>query len=139
MKYYLLKTYKNIYNNKLYELYVKNYYYDKQFTPDYRYNCIIKSSDIWFHLINDSDDIIAICSVSINLNFYEIKDVFVEEKFRGNNYATLLLINVLNSFDNFDNFRIFAYKCNIAAIKTYEKIFGKPKLVNKDKVYFYLN
>jgi len=123
MKHYFLTNYHNVYDDKLFELYKKNYN-DKDFTYEYRYNTILNYSDIWFHLINENDEIIACCSVSVNKDCYQIDDVFVEEQFRVNNYAILLLMNVL-----------FTSEDNIPAIKTYERLFGSPKKNGKDLVF----
>jgi hypothetical protein len=125
----LLINYKNKYDNIIFELYKKNSNYDSIFTPEYTYN-IILSSDMWFILVNENDDIIAECSSEITTNNnFSICDVFVEEKFRGNNYAELLLINILYHFDILNihyNYSIVAHIDNIPAVKTYTKIFGKP-------------
>lgn len=139
MKHYLLKNYKNIYDNKLFEIYKKNYKHDLVFSTEFRYNCILFESDIWYHIINDVEDIIAVCSIKFQSDGYcQIDDVFVEEKFRGNDYSFLLLINVLNDMGNHNKFKIFTYSNNIPAIRTYKKIFGEPISNLDDKLYFYL-
>ena len=136
MKHYFLTNYHNVYDDKLFELYKKNYKNDKDFTPEYRYNTILNYSDIWFHLINENDEIIACCSVLVNKNCYQIDDVFVEEQFRGNNYAILLLMNVLFVFnDSKQKIILFTSEDNIPAIKTYERLFGSPKKNGKDLVF----
>lgn len=125
----LLINYKNEYNNKIFELYEKNFNYDYIFTPKYRYNTIL-TCDMWFILVNNNNDIIAECSSEITKNnTFSIDDVFVQEKFRGNNYAELLLINILYHFDILNiqyNYSIVAHIDNIPAVKTYTKIFGEP-------------
>lgn len=61
----LLINYCNKYDNKIFELYKKNYDNDNVFTPEYRYNIILTCSDMWFHLVNENDDILAVCSSNI--------------------------------------------------------------------------
>lgn len=125
-------------NNKLKELYIKNYSYDRIFTPQYRYTVIIHSKYLWFHLVNNNDEIIGCCSVNKD-KIYTIGDVYIEKKFRGNNYAVLLLINVIDKIiinDNNARFQIMAHDTNIAAIITYQKIFGNPSKKENNMIYF---
>jgi len=135
----LLVNKKNIYNKVLHELYKKNYSDNLEFPPDYQYDIILHWNDYWFHFVNEYDEIIACCSITISDEYYGIHDVLVEEKFRGNNYAELLIMNVLHYFDK-DNikFKITTNITNIAAIKTYKKIFGEPKNSDNKFIYFYL-
>ena len=137
----LRTNYKNIYDKQLHEIYIKNYYNDREFTPDYRYSCIYRWGDIWFHLINQNDEIIAMCSIAIdkNTNIYEIHDVYVEEKFRGNNYATLLLVNVLNELIIINPKPTIIIKASIdnhPAFQTYKKVFGNPISIENKKAKF---
>jgi len=135
----LLVNKQDIYDKVLYELYKKNYSDNLEFPPDYQYQVVLQVNDYWFHLVNEHDEIIACCSVQIKDEYYQINDVLVEERFRGNNYAELLIMNVLHYFDK-DNvkFKIAASITNIAAIKTYKKIFGEPKNSDNIFTYFYL-
>ncbi len=84
--------------------------------------------------------IIGCCSVKIEDNTYIIEDVYIEGKFRGNNYAMLLLLNAMESVcaNNINaRFQISANYYNIPAFKTYSKIFGEPiRVENKMFVYF---
>jgi hypothetical protein len=136
MKLYILKNIKNVHDDRLFNLYKKNYNHDIEFTPEYRYNMVLKFSDMWYHLINDNDDIIGCCSVSLKNGYYKIDDVYIEENFRGNNYSLLLLMNVLYLHDDINNkFILQTSISNIPAIKTYEKIFGKGKKY-KEQIFF---
>lgn len=139
--------YKLIYNeNKVYDeylenLYEKNYSHDLEYPPEHRYEIVLNWQDYWFHLVNSNDEIIASCSVNKNQDgTYEIFDVFVEEKFRGNNYAVLLLMNVLYHFgESKTSFKITTDVNNIPAIKSYKKVFGKPVQIDEENVYFILS
>jgi predicted GNAT family N-acyltransferase len=86
-------------------------------------------NDMWFHLVNSNDMIIGCCSAKIEDNKYIFDDVYVEEEFRGHNYAKLLLLYAMKSVrTNNDNasFQITVHDYNTPAVKTYSKIFGKP-------------
>ncbi len=138
---YLLTTYKYVYDKnllKLKKLYDENYSWDKEFTPEYRFSCVLRYGDIWFHLVNELDEIIACCSVEcLSNNSYEINDVLVEEKFKGNNYGVLLLCNVINELDCANlKVKLFTSVDNYPAIKTYEKIFGYPNKIIGNRVEF---
>jgi N-acetylglutamate synthase-like GNAT family acetyltransferase len=125
----MIVTNRNNHNDRLKELFTKNYIHDKEFTPEYRYNVVINSQDMWFHLVNNNDMIIGCCSVKIEDNTYIFEDVYIEKKFRGNNYAILLLLNAMESVwaNNINAcFQISANYDNIPAVKTYSKIFGEP-------------
>jgi uncharacterized protein (DUF1810 family)/GNAT superfamily N-acetyltransferase len=129
IKYFMIVTTRNNHNKRLKELYIKNYSDDKDFTPDYRYKAVMNSNDMWFHLVNNNDMIIGCCSVEIEDNTYIFDDVYVEEEFRGHNYAKLLLLYAMKSIraNNIDaSFQITAHDYNTPAIKTYSKIFGEP-------------
>ena len=134
-----LINYKNKYDKEIFDLYKKNYDYDNVFTPEYRYNSMLTNENMWFHLVNENNDIIAACSVDIQENnTCSINDVLVEEKFRGNNYAVLLLVNLLYHFDILNiqyNYSIKAHADHIAAVKTYTKVFGEP-IICKEFAYF---
>jgi RimJ/RimL family protein N-acetyltransferase len=128
-------------NDKLWQLYQKHYRNDKTFPPNYRYNCVL-SSGIWFHLVNE-ESIIAYCSLHIQNNTNYIGDVWVEEPFRGNGYAFLLLMNIIDYIDqNNETFckitNIVASNDNIPAIKTYEKLFRVMQQTDS-YTYFTLN
>lgn len=138
MKLRLLFNQKNVYDETLLTIYHKNYSSDLEYTPDYRYDVVLNWCDFWFHLVNQDDEIIGCCSVTIDDKdeYYVINDVLIEEKFRGNNYAILLLLNAINHFnDSTLTFKICAHIDNLPAVKTYNKVFGDP--VNSDETYFY--
>jgi uncharacterized protein (DUF1810 family)/predicted GNAT family N-acyltransferase len=129
IKYFMIVTTKNNHNKRLKELYIKNYSYNTEFSPEYMYQTVMNSNDMWFHLVNNNDMIIGCCSAKIEDNTYIFDDVFIEEKFRGNNYAKLLLLYAMKSVkaNNIDaSFQITAHDHNIAAVKTYSRIFGEP-------------
>lgn len=130
----LIVTYKNVHNDRLCELYEKNYSHDLEFTPEYRYSCVMEINDMWFHLVK-GEDIIACCSILIQNEIYNINDVYVEEKFRGNNYAYSLLLNVLSSIGD-KQYSICASLDNIPAIKTYQKIFN---VTSRSATYIYFS
>jgi predicted GNAT family N-acyltransferase len=139
-KYFMIVTTMNNDNDRLKELYIKNYSYDKKFTPEYRYRTVMSSQDMWFHLVNSNDMIIGSCSVKIEDNTYIFDDVYIEEEFRGNNYANLLLLNAMKSVrtNNINaSFQISAHDDNIPAVKTYSKIFGEPIRVEKNEFVYY--
>lgn len=100
----------------------------------------ISKLDYWFVLHND-DEIIAECSVIIeNDNIYEINDVLVVEKFRGNKYAELLIINILLYFEEQNRnliIKIMCEKDNIAAYNTYNRIFGDSYRTDSRYHYFF--
>jgi GNAT superfamily N-acetyltransferase len=100
---------------------------------------IISRLDFWF-VLHTNDEIIAECSVIIeNDNIFEINDVLVNEKHRGNNYATLLLLNILLYFEEQNKklmIKICCEKNNIPAFKTYEKIFGSAYRFDSRYAYF---
>lgn len=137
---HLIINFKNEFNEKIYQLFKKNYSNNVEFSPEYQYNCI-KSLDYWFILFDDSDNIVASCSViQENDNIYEINDVLVEPPFRGNNYSTLLIMNVLHYFDqHFDNkivIKIISELYNYPAYISYKKIFGDPYCIDCKYAYF---
>ena len=131
---------KDQFNQKLFELFKKNYLTDKEYSPEYQYKCV-KSLDYWFTIYDNDDNIIASCSViQENNNIYEINDVMVEEQFRGNNYSLLLIMNVLHYFEqNFSEkiyIKIMAELDNPAAFYSYKKIFGEPYRYYNKYAYF---
>ena len=136
-------NFKGVKNNQIIELYKSNYSDDYEFTPMYRYNTIYEL-DYWFILYNAIDNsIIAECSViEENYNVFEINDVLVNEKYRGNNYSGLLIMNVLLYFDteyfyiNKLTVKICTNLDNIAAITSYTKIFGEPYRTDNKYSYF---
>jgi len=122
----------SIHTLSLPDAYLKTLYNDREYK-------IISSLDFWFVLHKDKE-IIAECSVIVeNDNIYEINDVLVKEKYRGNNYALLLLLNVLLYFEE-QNKKLMIKICstldNISALKTYEKIFNKPYRCDSRYAYF---
>jgi hypothetical protein len=138
MQHYILVNRRDEYNKKIQELYYKNYSYDMECTPEYRYGVIKQYCDMFFHLIDSNDMILACCSVNIKDNKHVIDDVFVEEEFRGNNYAMLLLLNVMKNGENENlQFHIIAHDTNIPAVKTYQTIFGDPYKIEKNMLYFH--
>jgi hypothetical protein len=129
MQHFMIVTSMNNHSDRLKELYIKNYSHDKECTPEYRYEVIMSWQDMWFHLVNSDDQIIGCCSAKIKDNTYIFDDVYIEEKFRGNNYAILLLLNAMESVmaNNMNaRFQISAHDDNMPAVKTYSRIFGEP-------------
>ena len=131
---------KNVLNKRLYDLYSKNYKDDLDYTPEHRYNVILTHADYWIILINnETEKIIGTCSITIVNHIYIIDDVFIEEEFRGNNYAEVLLKDVLKVFPN-KAFKIKAHNTgqaeDIAAFKTYFRVFGQPYKQIGEYVYF---
>jgi hypothetical protein len=126
---------KNVYNQQVFDLIKKSDEYN-----------IILDKDYWFILCDNKNNIIAECSVIKDNEFdYEINDVFVEEKYRGNNYSELLLMNVLIYFEEINKeaskqimMKICTETTNIAALKTYKKIFGEPYRYDLRYTYFYI-
>jgi predicted GNAT family N-acyltransferase len=126
---------KNNFNKKIYELFEHNFISD----IEYQYNCIL-FEDYYFILYDQlNNNIIAECSVSIeNKNIYEINNVLVEEKYRGNNYSVLLILNVLHYFEQ-QNKNVLIKICaenNSNAYYCYKKIFDQYK---QDTKYTYFS
>ena len=99
---------------------------------------LIKNQDFWFILCNENDDIIAECSVDQYKDFYEIHDVFVMPKFRGNHYSIMLIMNVMYYFASIKKFKVFKVytsNTNISACKIYTRLFGNP--ISKDDEWIY--
>jgi RimJ/RimL family protein N-acetyltransferase len=105
-------------------------------------------SYLWFILVNDNDELIGECSISnrsrletkSEVKSFELHNVYIVEKFRGNNYALLMILNVLYYLDkNYQeyNYIIKAYDDNYAAIKTYKKIVGDPIYRNGFAIFEY--
>jgi len=136
-------NFKGVMNEKIIEIYKINFSHDIDFPPLYRYNIILEF-DYWFILYNDIDNtIIGECSViQENYNVFEINDVYVSQKYRGNNYSILLIMNVLHYFDTeyFYINKLTVKLCtnidNIAAITCYKKIFGEPYRIDSKYTYF---
>ncbi len=137
----IVKKY-GVYNPELYDIYKIN------FGNNFVYNIFryitISDSDFWFTLVNKDNQIIGECSIYIrhdsNIKTFEIQDVFIEPKFRGNNYAELMLLNVLsylNQHYTFYNYIIRTHSDNIPAIKTYTKICGEPLYYNHKAIFIY--
>ena len=142
MHMYLEINYKNQKNQKMFELFKKNYSNNTEFSPEYQYKCIL-SCDYWFTMYDDKNNIIAQCSVAEeNQNIYEINDVLVEKKFRGNNYSVLLIMNVLYYFEQtFDKKLIIKIttETNSDAYYCYKKIFGNEYRSDNRYSYFSYN
>ena len=134
----MIINYKNIHNETLYNLFVNNYSENKNYTPEYQYNIILKQCDYYFTIYDDKNNIIASCSVSCeNNSIYEINDVYVEEEYRGNNYSVLLIMNVLYYFEQNSNnlmIKITSF-LDSDAYHCYKKVFGNE--YNKDNKYAY--
>jgi len=87
------------------------------------------------HIINDATQV-------DYKNIFEINDVFVEEKFRGNNYSVLLIMNILYYFEqNFEKKIIIKItsETNSDAYFCYKKIFGDEYRKDNRYSYFYYN
>lgn len=78
---------------------------------------------------------------------FEITDVFVAQPYRGNQYCSLLLLNVMYYFDqhiqaNNDDttpdmvFELFTHHLNHSARRAYRKIFGKESGRFEKLIYF---
>lgn len=121
--------------NILKELYYKNF--GEKLTD------FISICEYWCTLYSKDDIILAECSIEhIDKNLFEIHDVFVDEKFRGNNYAVLLILNtILYIKDNFpeSDIEIKCYTVNKSAYSCYSKIFGDPYFEDDDFTYFIFN
>lgn len=143
MHHKIVINFKGVMNEKIIEIYKINFAHDSDFPPLYRYN-IINEYDYWFILYDETNNsIIAECSViAENYNVFEINDVYVIEKYRGNNYSTLLIMNVLLYFDteyfyiNKLSIKICANIDNIEAVTCYQKIFGDPYRTDNKYTYF---
>ncbi len=132
-------------NGELFNLYLKNYNNNIIYSL-YKYLCVMESF-AWFTLVNEHDDIIGECSISNRHNLsnkdlliktFEFHDVFVEEEFRGNNYAELMILNVLYYLDQnycYYNYIIKTDGDNLPAIKTYTKICGSPIFKNRQAIF----
>lgn len=135
---YIIINKKNEINQQLQKIFKQNYINNIEYNHEYQYSVVI-GLDYWFTMCDDNDNIIACCSVIRETpNIYEINDVFVEEKYRGNNYSCLLIMNVLHYFEeNFENItiKIVSY-LNTAAYNSYIKIFDKPYRCDAKFAYF---
>lgn len=111
-------------------------------TSNSEYGHIIAlTCDFWFLLYDETtDELIAECSVSIeNDNVIEINDVLVFEKFRGQRYSELLIMNVLYHFgDQRMMVKICCENNNIPAYRCYLNIFGLPYQTDIRYSYFAL-
>jgi ribosomal protein S18 acetylase RimI-like enzyme len=113
---YIIFIKKNYSNNLVYQL--------------YKYFCVSELY-LWFTIVNEHNEIIVECSINNVLNSnsfiktFELNDVYVEEKFRDNNYGQLMILNVLNYLDQkfyYYNYIIKTSENNYPAIITYKKI-----------------
>jgi hypothetical protein len=80
---------------------------------------------------------------SDDISYYMITDVHVPRENRGNGYGGILLINLILECSKRYHpqsepppFRIMAHPKNQAALKCYEKVFGKPYFSTRRFVYF---
>ncbi len=134
-----------IFNNDLLNIYKKNYSNNFILYPFFKYFSISESF-LWFTLVNEFDEIIGECSIANRfsknplIRIFEIHDVYIEKKFRGNNYAELMLYNVLYYLDqnySYYNFIIKTDHNNYPAIKTYTKLCGYPEYKNRLAIFTY--
>ncbi len=95
------------------------------------------NSYLWFMLVNDHDELVGECSVERKsksiVRTLELHNVYIVQKFRGNNFALLMILNVLYYLDTLYytyNYIIKAHDDNYPAIKTYTKIAGNPEYKN---------
>lgn len=132
----MIIKFRDIYCKELINVLKKNCSNNSILYPHYKYFTICsKDIHIWFTLVNEFDEIIGECSITnitkrnYSVKRFEFHDVFIFEKFRGNNYAQLMLLNVLywldQNYGNY-NFLIKTDDSNHPAINTYTKICGKP-------------
>ena len=85
-----------------------------------KYKNVMNFNDMWFLLVNNNDMIIGCCSAKIEDNKYTFDNVYVEEEFRGHNYAKLLLLYEVKSVrtNNINaSFQITAHDYNTPDIK----------------------
>lgn len=136
-----------IYNQELFDIYMKNFSNDLIFNPFFRYFNIIHIY-LWFTLVNSNNEIIGECSIEeisdkdSYIKTFEFHDVFIQEKFRGNNYALLMITNVLYYLDkNYYYYDYIIKTCdnNYPALKTYKKILGEPVYENGYAVFKYIH
>lgn len=80
---------------------------------------------------------------SDGISYYMITDVYVPKEQRGNGYAGVMLLNtILECSKKYHPkvdpppFRLMARPTNEAALRCYEKIFGKPYFSTRRFVYF---
>lgn len=131
-----------------------NFHNDTTFSDTFRLLAIEDSIyeediDYWFFLYDAQTlDLYASCSLqSIHEDLetkerlYEVFDVFVEEKFRGNNYSVLLLLNMISEIKvqvPSETLKL-QIRCNLSnetAFYAYQKVFGKPKYIDESYIYF---
>ncbi len=142
----IVKKY-GIFNWDLLNIYFKNY---SSYYSFYKY-CCVSESYLWFTLVNKDNEIIGECSIGnkntnskLSIRTFKFYNVFVEKKFRGNNYAELIILNVLYYLDenfNYYNYIIEANTNNYSAMRTYTKICGLPTLKNELAIFenYYIN
>jgi GNAT superfamily N-acetyltransferase len=127
-------------NNEIYKVFVKKYKNNKLFGPKFMYLEMLLSTVESVYLVNDDDEILAECSLNDwGNNVRRIDDVFVEEKYRGNKYATILfnkMIQYHNDNNQYYKYVISAHNYNTPALKTYTSVFGKPDKITKTQTYF---
>jgi predicted GNAT family acetyltransferase len=103
---------------------------------DYKY---LKEFD-YFFVIHKEDEVVASASLIYeNEHLFEINDVKVEEKYRGNNYSVLLLMNILYYMESGMKIKISCERTNNEASCCYRKVFGEPWRVDERYNYFSLN
>ena len=112
-------------------------FFTNESIPTENYKNYFKETDHAF-VLQDEKELIASCTVSIeNETVFEINDVLVEEKFRGNNYSVLLLFNVLLFMEETYTKGLIKIHCenDSPAYFCYSKIFGE--YYRKDNRYSY--
>lgn len=126
----------------------------KTFKKLYSLSATINGNNIpqyWF-VFHKKNTIIAECEVNKKKSLfsrktdkirYEISSVFVNPSYRGNEYCSLLLLNVMYYFDLRNpnkeqlTFQLFTHRLNYSARKAYRKIFEKESVCYRGKfVYF---
>lgn len=143
--------------NLLQNIFEQNFTEDKVFTPLFRISAIEEAIyeeelDYWFVLYDSETlDLYASCSLQTIYEesyekkdtemSFEIFDVLVEEKYRGNNYCTLLLLNIMIEMKKIEpETRLkFQIRCNLGnkvAFQIYRTIYGEPKYIDETFIYF---
>lgn len=96
---------------------------------------LAKKAPLFFLLTNEQQEILAECAVhpqltlfSEKVHSYLITDVYVPFEFRGNEYAVLLILNVLFLLWTPQEIPVYIYadRHNPSAVRCYKKIFGEP-------------
>ena len=124
-----------VYNEEFYKIYTKHK--NCMYAMYKLYSVGESHSYLWFMLVNENDELVGECSIQNKskciVRTFELHDVCIVEKFRGNNFALLMIVNVLYYLDTLYhtyNYIIKAHDDNYPAIKTYTKIAGNPVYKN---------